>query len=59
MSVDLPWGVVISMGEVVYSTKWVKYSAQLQATTRNTTTTHNNQHEQLPVQYVALLLQQN
>jgi hypothetical protein len=36
------------MGEVLYSTKWVKYSAQPQATTQNTTTTHNNQHEQLP-----------
>ncbi len=34
------------MSEVLYSTKWVKYSAQPQATTQNTTTTHNNQHEQ-------------
>ncbi len=36
------------MGEVLYSTKWVKYSALPQATTQNTTTTHNNQHEQPP-----------
>jgi hypothetical protein len=36
------------MGEVLYSTKWVKYSAQPRATTRNTTTAHNNQHEQPP-----------
>ncbi len=42
------WGQSIDMGEVLYSTKWVKYSTLLQATTQNTTTTHNNQHEPLP-----------
>jgi hypothetical protein len=32
------------MGEVLYSTKWVKYSALLRAATQeDTTTTHNNQ----------------
>jgi hypothetical protein len=36
------------MGEVLYSTKWVKYSALPQATTQNTTTTHNNQREPEP-----------
>jgi hypothetical protein len=38
----------MSVGAVLYSTKGVKCSAILQATTQNTTTTHNNQHEQLP-----------
>ena len=33
------------MGAVLYSTKWVTYSALPQATTQNTTTKHNNQHE--------------
>jgi hypothetical protein len=42
------WGENISMGEVLYSTKWVKYSTIPQATTQNTTTSHNNQHELLP-----------
>jgi hypothetical protein len=32
------------MGEVLYSTKWIKYSTLPRATTQNTTTTHNNQH---------------
>ncbi len=36
------------MGEVLYATKWVKYSALPRATTQNTTTTHNNQCELLP-----------
>ncbi len=36
------------MGEVFYSTKWVKYSTLPWATTENTTTTHNNQHEPPP-----------
>jgi hypothetical protein len=44
----LKQGESISMGEVLYATKWVKYSALPQATTQNTTTTHNNQHEPLP-----------
>jgi hypothetical protein len=44
----LKWGKSISMGEVPYSTKLVKYSALPQATTQNTTTTHKNQHEPLP-----------
>jgi hypothetical protein len=44
----LKWGESISMGEVLYSTKWVKYSTLMQATTQNTTTTHNNQHEPPP-----------
>jgi hypothetical protein len=35
------------VGAVLYSTKWVKCSALPQATIQNTTTTHNNQHEQL------------
>jgi hypothetical protein len=42
------WGQSISMGEVLYSTKWVKYSALPQATTQYATTTHNNQHALLP-----------
>jgi hypothetical protein len=58
----LKWGERICMGEVLYSTKWVKYSAQQQATTQNTTTTHNNQHE-LPLPYpsaaLALSLHEN
>jgi hypothetical protein len=42
---------------VLYSTKWVKYSALLQATSQNTTTTHNNQHEPpLPYPSAALAL---
>ncbi len=36
------------MGEVLYSTKWVKYSTLLQATTQITTATPNNQHEPPP-----------
>ncbi len=42
------WGEIISMGEVLYSTKWVKYSTLPRATTQHTTTTHNNQHEPPP-----------
>jgi hypothetical protein len=44
----LKWGESISMGEVLYAKKWVKYSTLPQATTQITTTTHNNQHEPLP-----------
>ncbi len=44
----LKWGESISMGEELYSTKWVKYSILPWATTQNTTTTHNNHHELLP-----------
>jgi hypothetical protein len=45
------------MGVVLYSTKWVKRSALLGATTQNTTTTDNNQHKQpLPYSPAALPL---
>ncbi len=44
----LKWGQSISMGEVLYSSKWVKYSALPWATTQNTTTTHSDQHEPPP-----------
>ncbi len=44
------WGKSISMGEVLYSKKWVQYSALPWVITQNTTTTHNNQHE-LPLPY--------
>jgi hypothetical protein len=43
------------VGAVLYSKKWVKCSALPQATTQNTTTTHNNQHEQ-PLPYSAAAL---
>ncbi len=33
------WGQSIGMGEVLYSTKWVKYSTLPRATTQNTTNT--------------------
>jgi hypothetical protein len=49
------WGESISMGEVLYSTKWVKYSTLPRATTQNTTITHNNQHE-LPPPYPSAAL---
>jgi hypothetical protein len=42
------WGESISMGEVLYSTKMVKYKALLQDSTQDTTTTHNSHHEPPP-----------
>jgi hypothetical protein len=43
------------MGEVLYSTKRVKYSALPQATTQNAITTYNNQYE-LPPPYPSAAL---
>jgi hypothetical protein len=44
LNLALKWGESISLGEVLYSAKWVKYSALPQAITQNTTKRHNNQH---------------
>jgi hypothetical protein len=37
LNLDLIWSQSITMGEVLYSTKWVKYNTLPQATTQNTT----------------------
>jgi hypothetical protein len=44
LNLALKWEESISLCEVLYSTKWVKYSALPRATTQNTTKRHNNQH---------------
>jgi hypothetical protein len=49
LNLALKWGQSINMGWVFYSTKWVKYDTLPCATTQNTTITHNNQNEPLPL----------